>query len=208
MEIKQILVTLTVILAGLTSAAHAASISVSPTQSYAVSAGDTTTFEVLFTADEDGDLFTGATLSLGYDAEELSFVSYGTPLGWDELIGSAFDQTLSDGSYILNFNQNYPTDEGPITVDAGQNLIIGTFTFEVTSGLLADGLSDLWLVDTVQIDEYYYDSIIGYNDIYGEYASSLVTAQGADLSAVPIPSAFWLTGAGLLGLAAIRRRTC
>lgn len=208
MKFKYLLLTLTIILAGLTSAAHAASISVSPTQSYAVSFGDTTTFEVRFTADEDGDIFTGATLSLGYDTAELSFISYGTPLGWEELFGSASDQALSDGSYIVNFNQNYPWTGSPITVEAGQSIILGTFTFEVTSGLLADGLSDLWLVDDVVVDGITYSSIISYNDIYGEYASSLVTAQGADLSAVPLPSAIWLTGAGLLGLAVIRRRTC
>nr|WP_320192375.1 hypothetical protein [uncultured Desulfobacter sp.] len=208
MKIKNFLLTLTIIISSLTSAAHAASISVSPAQSYTVSPGDTTTFEVRFTADEDGDLFTGATLSLGYDAAELSFVSYGTPLGWEEFFGSASDESLSDGSYIANFNQNYPWTGSPVTVEAGQSIIIGTFTFEVTSGLLADGLSDLWLVDDVMVGEFTYSSIISYNDIYGEYASSLVTAQGADLSAVPLPSALWLTGAGLLGLSLIRRRAC
>ena len=208
MKIKHLLLALTIIISGLTSAAHAATVSISPAQSYTVSPGDTTTFEVSFTADEDGDIFTGATLSLGYDAAELSFVSYGTPLGWEEFFGSASEQTLSDGSYIANFNQNYPWGGSPISVEAGQSIVIGTFTFEVTSGLLADGLSDLWLVDDVMVGEFTYSSIISYNDIYGEYTSSMTTTQGADLSAVPLPSSLWLTGAGLIALSLIRRRTC
>jgi hypothetical protein len=201
-----ILLTATLIMISYTAATGAATISISPTGTYAMTSGDTMNFDVLFTADGDGDTLTGATLSLGYDATELTFLSYATPLGWEEFFGPVQDVTLESGSYLANYNQNYPWDGSPIDVAANQSVSLGTFTFEATAGLAADGLSDLWVVDEVEVNGLTYFSIISYNDSYGEYASTLLTAQGADVAPVPVPAAAWLLGSGLLGLIGIRGR--
>jgi hypothetical protein len=115
--------------------------------------------------------------------------------------------TLSEGSYLANYNQNYPWIGSPIYVAANQSVSLGTFTFEATAGLVADTLSDLWVVDDVHVGDLTYSSIISFNDSYGEYASTMLTAQGADVAPVPVPAAVWLLGSGLVGLVGLRRRS-
>ncbi len=207
MQKLSVLFVTTLILAGLAAAANAASISVSPTGTYSMASGDSVSFEVLFTADSDGDTFTGASLNLGYDADELAFLSYSTPLGWEEFFGALQNVTLDSGSYLANYNQNYPWAGSGIDVEANASISLGTFTFSATEALSADTLADLWIVDRLSVGSYTYTSIISYNDSYGVYASTLLTAQGADVSPVPVPAAVWLLGSGLVGMAGLRRRT-
>ena len=189
------------------TSASGATLSITPGGSQSLTSGDTVSFDVWFAADEDGDTLTGLTLSLGYDASELTFLGYGTPLGWEAYFGSVEDATLDGGSYLVNYNQNYAWDASPLDVAAGEQVSLGTFTFQATDGLLADGLADLWIVDEISMDEdTIYQSVISYNDFVGEYASTLLVAQGADVAPVPIPAAAWLLGSGLLGVLSSRRR--
>ena len=187
--------------------AGGATLSISPTNTHALVSGDTVSFDVWFNADEDGDTLVGATLNLGYDASELTFLGYATPLGWEEFFGSVQAVTMQDSTYLVNYNQNYAWDGSPIDVAGGGQVSLGTFSFQVTNGLLADGLSDLWLVDEVSADvNTTYQSVISYNDLPGEYASTLLIGQGADIAPIPVPAAVWLLGSGLLGVLGLRRR--
>jgi hypothetical protein len=197
-----ILLISSIVIFSLAASAGAATISVTPTGTYLMAPGESVSFDVLFTADSDGDTLTGATLSMGYDAAELDFISYATPLGWDEMFGPMGDT----GSVLYNYNQNYPWTGGPLDVGANESVSIGTFTFEATAGLVEDTLSDLWVVDDVEVGGLTYSSIISYNDSFGEYASTMLTAQGADVAPVPVPAAVWLLGSGLIGLVGLRRK--
>ena len=208
-----VLTTIAIAFLFLASAAGAATISVGPTGNYGMFPGDTVNFDVYFTADADGDVLSGATLSLGYDAVELNFLSYDTPLGWEEIFGLVQDVTLGSGSYLANYNQNYPWGGNPIDVGADQSISLGTFTFEATGDLIADGLHDLWIVDAVTVPdatapqgERTYFSTISFNNSFGEPALDMLTAQGADVAPVPVPAAVWLLGSGLFGLIGIRRK--
>ncbi|BBO83651.1 hypothetical protein DSCO28_42170 [Desulfosarcina ovata subsp. sediminis] len=199
------------ILFGFAGTAGAATISIIPTGTYSMAAGDTVSFDVLFSADDDGDTLTGLLLNLGYDAEELSFVSYSydalSAEGWTEFFGTAQDVALEDGSYLANYNLSYPWSGSGYDVAANQSVSMGTFTFTATAGLVEDGLSDLWVVESVATDATHtYYSTISFNASYGEPALDLLTAQGADVAPVPVPAAAWLLGSGLIGLVGLRRR--
>ena len=185
------------------------SISFTPTGTYPMSAGDTVSFDVLFTADDDGDIFDGVNLQLAYDATELSFVSYETlsAQNWTELFGPVQDVTQEDGSFLANYNCAYLFGDYSITVGANESVSMGTFIFEATADLIEDGLSDLWVVDSLQVGELTYTSKLFFNGDYsGANASTLLTVAGADVSPVPVPGAVWLMATGLLGAVGIRRR--
>ncbi len=190
----------------MTSSAYAATLSITPTGTYPTAVGDTVNFDVIFTADADGDMLYGGTLQLGYDASEMRFESYKGAQGMVELFGPMRDVVLADGtSCLANYNRDVGLGVPPMTIAANESFTFGTFTFEVTDGLVEDGFADLWVLDIVEVDIYKYTSKIAFNDNLGVYVSEILTNEAADLSAVPVPSALWLLGAGLLGLARIRR---
>jgi hypothetical protein len=184
------------------ASAGAATVSISPTGDYAMAAGDTVSFDVLFTADADGDTLESVTLNLGYDAAELSFDSYSydtlTAAGWGEYFGTVDDT----GSALANYNVSVFLGSG-IAVGANESISMGTFTFTATNGLLADGLEDLWVIDSLGG----YNSKVVFNGNEGEFVSTLITDQGAaDVAPVPVPGAVWLLGSGLIGMLGLRRR--
>ena len=201
------ILTLFLFLAGSMSSAGAYSILLSPVGSYDASAGEALTFEVLFTAGADESLsLSGYTFNLGYDASELTFVSSSADLlGFETLLGDALNVEVDGNSYIVNFNQYISFDATPLELSAGETVVLGTFTFEATDSLLSDGLSDLWLAGEVLVGDLTYSSLIIIDDSDVDLLP-LVTAQGADVSTVPVPGAVWMLGAGLLGLTGIKRK--
>ena len=207
-----LVITVALILFGFVATAGATpTISITPTDSYSMAAGDTVSFDVLFTADDDGDTLTGLLLNLGYDAAELSFVSYSydtlSAAGWMEYFGAPQDVTLEDGSYLANYTVTKTFTSSGYDVAANQSVSMGTFTFEATADLVEDGLYDLWVEESVSPSEgtTYYSSI-AFEGTNGEPALDLLTAQGADVVPTPVPGAVWLMITGLLGAVGIRRR--
>lgn len=137
----------------------------------------------------------------GFDSQELSFVSHTfTPpqgLVASSLTGFSADQ--------VNGTLNGFAAEPPGFFDPGAivntNFHLGSFTFTVLAGV-SDGTTDF------NFD--YADNQLSYivNDDFTSFDSSKIISHMTDIgpSAVPIPSALWLMGAGLISLAGLRRK--
>lgn len=193
------------------SVAGAATVSVVPgPDALVASPGDSLVFDIVFTADEDGDVLEGFTFNLGYDAGELAFDSYTAfqVPGWTEFMGYAEDVTVGSGNYVVNYNENQMDFNGSgVALGMNESLVLGSFKFNVLEEIAPDGLADVWFEDSVATDTGTYQSIVSFNGDFGVFASTITAHQGADVAPVPVPAALWLLGSGLAGVFGFRRKT-
>ncbi|MCD4719828.1 MAG: PEP-CTERM sorting domain-containing protein [Desulfobacula sp.] len=152
-------------------------------------------FDLNFLTDEEITIEAYA-FEFKFDKDELSYVSStNTPTEglYSQFLGPfSADQengTL-DGFNAASFSSS---------VLAPANYLLGTFTFDVTNSV-KDGVTDF------NFD--YTDSMFGFgvNGIDWGADNTKALPHFTDIGAVPVPSAVWLLGSGLMGLLYFRRK--
>ncbi|MCB2183223.1 MAG: VPLPA-CTERM sorting domain-containing protein [Desulfobulbaceae bacterium] len=180
--------------------------------------GDEIAFDLFFNVDPAegsgyGIYATGIDLTFNFDSNELAYSMVSTPApppiysidepkldivlaGWDRLAASTTANTVSFAA-AAPLSATYGTN-----LTAGSQYHIATLYFDVTAGMAADGLSDVWLDAQTGNEGILPWAALGDIPVVMNFDG----AMGADVSAVPIPGALWLLGSGLTGLVALRRK--
>jgi len=178
------------------STVMAATISINPGGNIIGLPGDELTFTIDFEADPAVAFGDAYAFNIGFDASELFLVGWTNDLpggDWGE-----FGPPVSGSGKIDNFNGylDFGADRPMI-----QDVQLATVTFNLLAGAGIDGNPDVWFIDVPGL------TTIGYDGVYHQVAD-ITGHQGGDVSAsaVPIPSAVWLLGSGLIGFVGIRRR--
>jgi hypothetical protein len=192
MNYRKLLVVLTfVCMLGVTGA-NASMFTLTPSFSagQTASSGDLVTFDLNL---QVSDTFATNSWELlfGYDAKELALDSISCGLGFDEF-------QVNDSENSLQVFAG--TFEADITLNAGSNPGIASFTFKVVAPPIEDGVADVELF--AQFDS---EGFWNGTDVFNPVAQ-FDGAQGADIAPVPVPAAVWLLGSGLIGLIWVRKK--
>ena len=168
---------------------------ITPEDTYSVSAiGETVAFELFYNPETDGmSSISAFELDFLFDSTELNFsqVTY-SPTGFGNLFPedpAAVDNTLHIAAGSIGAAAVLPENT---------SISLAILEFTVVDLVVFDGLSDFELLSQNGTSTGMMD---GENDPHINGG-----AVGADVGAVPIPGAVVLMGTGLLGLAGLRRR--
>ena len=180
---------------------QAASISLIPTDSTNIAVGDVVSFELYADASDVGGILAGG-LDLFYNSGILSYngdfafdAGFLTDPFYSRLGDNCATSPASSGCGGLGEINGigFGSDKG---LAASGSTLVGSLSFTGT----AEGISALTMADNDLPAGSWYDNST-YAQIDMGYNGSSVT-----VSAVPVPAAAWLFGAGLLGLAGVSRR--
>ena len=176
------------------TAAQAASFSVTPTGSYDATGMTSVTFDVFLDVEAvDGAYNTIAwDFDFWFDSTELSYTG----------------ATMTSGTLVMsgmeNLYANYQDLAGSTMLGVGSNLI-GSVSFDLNMPLQAwDGMADFAVLSQLGTVGGAWRGILLDDFITGVQFDG---AEGADVGAVPVPGAVWLLGSGLVGLAGLRRKS-
>lgn len=175
------------------------------------SSGDQITFNINFLTDETVSL-NAYGLSFVYNSDDLEYHSYNNaaPAGLfpdfpSGLTGKMGADIATTPGILENFNAGAFGSGIVLNTDT----YLGSITFNVLEGAVADGTDDF---------DFYLDpssnisftanttNVLTVDNGIETYLSTATFDIGTP-APVPVPSALWLLGTGLVGLAGIRRKT-
>ena len=158
-------------------------------------------FLLTFSSGEEAATLYDYDLGFLFDTEELTYISH----QYESLSGisnETYYTTSIEEGIINQFNAGSwgGLFGSGVLVDSNTSVLLGSFLFEVSESTNSDGDTDFdfnygyasfkVVVDMVDVSE---------NETNFPHNST-------DIGSVPVPSAIWLMGAGLMALAGIRRK--
>ncbi|MCK9296961.1 MAG: hypothetical protein M0P70_17990 [Desulfobulbaceae bacterium] len=182
----------------LLSEAHAATLSISPTGSFDAQGDSIIKYDVYYNAQPgDGPVtYESWDFDMGWDTTELANPVISNVPAYSIVEVSA-PGTINDSFFSLGSS----TD---VQFTPGNSYLLTSVSFDILQPpQVFDGQPDFWTVDQQG------DILAGFLNNQGDIIQ-LGQANGADVgvraSVVPLPGAVWLLGAGLAGLAGLRKR--
>jgi hypothetical protein len=181
-----------------------------------VSVGDEITINFYAYA-ETNDSLSFFALDVGFDDNELDFVSLTYADGFSEMTGFGLAMSyIEDGSdefagaSLLDTVNGDPGLTGALDLSAGEDQLLFSVVFTATDVETEWTGADIWLewnAGGTGGGLYWSSGEIGQNIGTSSTDATDLGDDGADFSAVPVPAAVWLLGSGLLGLVGLRRRS-
>jgi hypothetical protein len=130
----------------------------------------------------------GMAFDLAFDDSNMMISDLDLGDAW----GFVFTQAVTDGHVLV--------EAGTVTPQTGDDILLATFMITCT----ATSFDELWLMDFDDVQPGFSGLDPSGNPF--DLDQELFPAYLASINQVPIPSAVWLFGSGLLGLVGLRRR--
>jgi hypothetical protein len=161
--------------------------------------------------DPDGNLYWSTALLWVEDLEYAGFSDWRLPTA--NLIGNSVFS--NDGSTDYGYNITRSELGHLFYVDLQNDTVVGSFNASFIDGLTGETKSFMnvdddpfWFADAGVNTGWLFDFRNGlqYGNEQGDARAYVFAVRDGDVAAVPVPSAVWLMGSALLGLAGVARR--